>query len=65
LRQETNRLQMLTDVTSLLSSNWDVAQVFPKVSAHLRRVLYQEFATFALHARRLNRQLGSSAAERV
>ncbi|HKV80107.1 MAG TPA: cofactor assembly of complex C subunit B [Candidatus Sulfotelmatobacter sp.] len=49
LRQETSRLQMLTDVTSLLSSNWDVAQVFPRVSAHLRRVLYQEFATFALH----------------
>jgi hypothetical protein len=34
---------MLTDVTSLLSSNWDVAQVFPKVSARLRRVLHQEF----------------------
>jgi len=49
LRQETKRLQMLTDVTSLLSSNWDVAQVFPRVSASLRRVLYQEFATFALH----------------
>jgi hypothetical protein len=49
LRQETNRLQMLTDVTSLLSSNWDVAQVFPRVSARLRRVLFQEFATFALH----------------
>ena len=49
LRQETKRLHMLTDVTSLLSSNWDVAQVFPKVSARLRRVLYQEFATFALH----------------
>jgi formate hydrogenlyase transcriptional activator len=49
LRQETNRLEMLTDVTSLLSWNWDVAQVFPRVSAHLRRVLYQEFATFALH----------------
>jgi len=49
LRQETNRLQMLTDVTSLLSSNWDVAQVFPRVSARLRRVLSQEFATFALH----------------
>jgi transcriptional regulator with PAS, ATPase and Fis domain len=48
-RQVTNRLETLTDVTSLLSSNWDVAQVFPKVSAHLRRVLYQEFATFALH----------------
>ena len=49
LRQETNRLEMLTDVTSLLSSNWDVAQVFPSVSARLRRVLLQEFATFALH----------------
>ncbi len=49
LRHETDRLQMLTDVTSLLSSNWDVAQVFPTVSARLRRVLYQEFATFALH----------------
>jgi formate hydrogenlyase transcriptional activator len=49
LRQETSRLQMLTDVTSLLSSNWDVAQVFPRVSARLRRVLAQEFATFALH----------------
>jgi len=49
LRQETSRLQMLTDVTSLLSSNWDVAQIFPRVSARLRQVLYQEFAAFALH----------------
>jgi hypothetical protein len=49
LRHETNRLHMLTDVTSLLSSNWDVTEVFPKVSARLRRVLYQEFAAFALH----------------
>ena len=49
LRHETDRLQMLTDVTSLLSSNWDVTQVFPRVSARLRRVLFQEFATFALH----------------
>jgi len=49
LRQETGRLQMLSDVTSLLSSNWDIAQVFPRVSARLRRVFRQEFATFALH----------------
>jgi len=49
LRQETSRLQLLTDVTTLLSSNWDVAQVFPRVSARIRRLLYQEFATFALH----------------
>jgi len=44
LRQETKRLQMLTDVISLLSSNWDVARLFPKMSARLRRVLCQEFA---------------------
>ena len=49
LHEETNRLEMLSDVNSLLLSNWDVAQVFPRVSARLRRVLYQEFATFALH----------------
>jgi transcriptional regulator with PAS, ATPase and Fis domain len=39
LRQETSRLQMLTDVAGLLSSNWDVVQVFPRVSARIRRVL--------------------------
>jgi len=49
LRQETSRLEMLTDVTGLLSSNWDVAQIFPRISARLRQVLYQEFAAFALH----------------
>ncbi len=43
LRQETNRLHLLTDVTTLLSSNWDVVQVFPRVSARIRRLLYQEF----------------------
>ncbi len=49
LREETKRLQMLADVTGLLSSNWDIAQVFPRVSARLRRVLSQEFASYALH----------------
>ena len=48
LRLETGRLKVLADVTNLLASNWDVAQIFPRVSARLRRVLYQEFATFAL-----------------
>jgi hypothetical protein len=28
LRQETSRLQLLTDVTTLLSSNWDVGRFF-------------------------------------
>jgi formate hydrogenlyase transcriptional activator len=49
LRQETNRLQMLSDVSSLLASNWDVPEIFPKISALIRRVLRQEFASFALH----------------
>ncbi|HVN17159.1 MAG TPA: cofactor assembly of complex C subunit B [Dongiaceae bacterium] len=49
LRQENSRLQMLSDMTSLLSSNWDIRQLFPRISAQLRRVLAQEFASFALH----------------
>ena len=49
LRRERNRLQMLSDVSSLISSNWDIARLFPKISARLRRVLCQEFASFALH----------------
>lgn len=49
LRVETKRMQILQDVSSLLASNWDVPQVFPKISARIRRVLRQEFASFALH----------------
>jgi formate hydrogenlyase transcriptional activator len=48
-RHETSRLQMLSDVSSLLASNWDVPQIFPQISARIRRVLRQEFASFALH----------------
>jgi len=40
---------MLSEVGSLLASNWDVPQVFPQISARIRRVLRQEFASFALH----------------
>ena len=46
LRQEMDRLQMLLDVTSILSSNWNIQQVFPRVSARIRRVLQQECAMF-------------------
>ena len=49
LRRETKQLRLLTDVISLLSANWDIAQLFPRISARLRRVLHQEFASFALH----------------
>lgn len=49
LRKETGRLQMLLDVSSLLSSNWNLQEVFPHISARIRRVLRQEFASFNLH----------------
>ncbi len=49
LRKEMDRLQSLLDITSLLSSNWDVPAVFPMISARIRRVLRQELATFALY----------------
>ncbi len=49
LQLETVRMQMLRDVSQLLSSNRDISQVFPKISARIRRVLRQEFASLALH----------------
>jgi formate hydrogenlyase transcriptional activator len=49
LRKEMDRLQSLLDITSLLSSNWDVPALFPTISARIRRVLRQELATFALY----------------
>ncbi len=49
LRKEMDRLQSLLDITSLLSSNWDVPAVFPMISARIRRVLRQELASFALY----------------
>jgi formate hydrogenlyase transcriptional activator len=49
LRREMARLQIVLDVTSLLAANPDVLQVFPKISARIRRLLRQEFSSFALH----------------
>ena len=49
LHKEMDRLQMLLDVTNLLSSNWNVQHVFPRVSAGIRRVLRQEYAGFELY----------------
>jgi len=49
LRHETKRLQMLTEVGNLLSSNWDIPEVFPQISARIRRVVHHEFASFAMH----------------
>jgi formate hydrogenlyase transcriptional activator len=49
LRKEMSRLQMLLDITSIMASTWDMHQVFPKVSARIRRVLRHEYAGFELH----------------
>jgi len=49
LSKEVSKLDVLLDVTNLLSENWDLQKVFPQISARIRRVLHQEFAGFALH----------------
>jgi formate hydrogenlyase transcriptional activator len=49
LRNEMGRLQMLLDVSSILSSNSNLHQVFPQISARIRKVLRHEYAGFELH----------------
>jgi formate hydrogenlyase transcriptional activator len=49
MKLQMDRLQMLLDVGGLLAANWNAAQVFPKVSARIRRVLRHEYAGFSLH----------------
>jgi len=49
LRTEMDRLQMLLDVSRILAANWDLQEVFPRISARIRRLLRQEYASFALH----------------
>ncbi len=45
---ERKRHEVLTQITRLLEANWDVRGVFPRISAHLRRVLRQEYAALSL-----------------
>ena len=49
LREEKKRQQVLTEVSHVLAAKWDVRQVFPKISAYLRRLLRQEYAALAVH----------------
>lgn len=49
MKLQMDRLQMLLDVGSLLAANWNVAQVFPKISAPIRRILAHEYGGFWLH----------------
>jgi formate hydrogenlyase transcriptional activator len=48
LQQEKKRQRVLLEVSRALAENWDVRQVFPKVSAYLRRFLRQEYAALSL-----------------
>ena len=49
LRQERRRLEVLLEVGGTLAASWNVEQVFLKISAYLRRLLRQEYASFYLY----------------
>lgn len=49
LDKEMDRLHTLADINNLLTSNWDLASLFPRVSAYLRRILHHEMAAFLLY----------------
>jgi formate hydrogenlyase transcriptional activator len=49
LKKEKERLQVLLELSRVLEGNWDVARIFPRISALLRRVLRHEFAAFGLY----------------
>ena len=48
LEGEIKKLQALLEISRLLADNWDLPQIFPRISAQIRRVLRQEYASFAL-----------------
>ena len=52
LRQQRERMHVLLGVSTALSANWNLQQVFPKISAYLRRLLRQEYASIAVHDKR-------------
>jgi formate hydrogenlyase transcriptional activator len=49
LRKEMDRLQMLMDVSTIIASNSSLTQVFPQISARIRRLLHHEYAGIELH----------------
>ncbi len=49
LREEQKRQHVLMEVSRVLGARWEPRQVFPKISAYLRRVLRQEYAALAVH----------------
>ncbi len=49
LRRQVDRWQMLTDVSTLLTSSWNLQQIFPQISARIRRTFHHEYAGLELH----------------
>jgi formate hydrogenlyase transcriptional activator len=49
LQEEKKRQQVLMEVSRALAAKWDGHQLFPKISAYLRRLLRQEYAALAVH----------------
>ena len=49
LIRETRKLQVLVEISSLLSSAWDLPKTFPQISARIRRLLGQELASIAAY----------------
>jgi formate hydrogenlyase transcriptional activator len=50
LKHQKARLEMLLDVSHILSANWNMQHAFPRISARIRRVFRQEYAGFSSHA---------------
>jgi formate hydrogenlyase transcriptional activator len=49
LREEKKRQQVTLEVSRVLAGKWNDREVFPRISASLRRVLRQEYAALAVH----------------
>jgi len=46
---DTKNRRALGEISDIVAANWDVKQTFPSISARLRRLLHQEYASYALH----------------
>jgi formate hydrogenlyase transcriptional activator len=55
LQEEKKRQHVIIEVGRVLAGKWDAGQVFPKISAYLRRVLRQEYAALAVHEEKSGR----------
>jgi formate hydrogenlyase transcriptional activator len=47
--RDAKNLQTLGEISGIVAADWDVKQIFPTLSARLRRLLHQEYASYVLH----------------